>query len=140
VPAPRAALANQAALGAVALGALAAARLLDATGRVAGLPVLGWLPACPLHQWTGIACPTCGLTRSFVALAHGQLARSLHFNPLGPALFAVAGVAGLALLLAWAASRAWRLHLAPGERQAVLIGLLAVLLGTWLVRLMGVIG
>ncbi|MBI5836464.1 MAG: DUF2752 domain-containing protein [Candidatus Eisenbacteria bacterium] len=136
--APREALAEQGVLGLTALTALMAARLVDAGGRVAGLPLLRWIPACPLHQWTGMDCPTCGMTRSFVALAHGQLDRSLHFHPLGPVLFALSGAAGLALLGGWAASRSWRLDLSQGERGLLLGGAVAVLAGTWLLRLTGV--
>ncbi len=137
---PREAVTEQGLLGLSALTALAIARLVDPAGRVGSLPVLSWLPACPLHQWTGLDCPACGMTRSFVALAHGQLQRSLHFHPLGPALFVVAGAAGLALLVAWASSRAWRLDLAPGERTVLAWSAVAVLLGTWLLRLTGVFG
>jgi hypothetical protein len=32
-------------------------------------------------------CPLCGMTRSFVALAHGDLAAALRFHPAGPLLF-----------------------------------------------------
>jgi len=35
-----------------------------------------------------IDCPFCGMTRSFVALAHGDLAAALRFHPAGPLLFA----------------------------------------------------
>lgn len=30
-------------------------------------------PACTFHRLTGWQCPTCGLTRAFCALSHGQL-------------------------------------------------------------------
>ena len=38
---------------------------------------------CPSQSLFGADCPGCGLTRSFVALAHGNLQESLHFHPLG---------------------------------------------------------
>jgi hypothetical protein len=34
-----------------------------------------------------IDCPFCGMTRSFVALAHGDVAAALRFHPAGPLLF-----------------------------------------------------
>ena len=37
---------------------------------------------CPLRQTTGIPCPTCGATRSWVALMDGRLPDSLRFNPI----------------------------------------------------------
>jgi hypothetical protein len=35
----------------------------------------------------GVSCPGCGLTRSFVAIAHGQFWHAFLFNPMGPFLF-----------------------------------------------------
>jgi hypothetical protein len=34
-----------------------------------------------------IDCPFCGMTRSFVALAHGDVAAAFRFHPAGPLLF-----------------------------------------------------
>src|ERR1700682_4183697 len=49
----------------------------------------GWspIPPCIFHQLTGQPCPMCGATRSFVALAHGDIARSVLLYPLAPVLF-----------------------------------------------------
>jgi hypothetical protein len=63
-----------AALGA---GCLVAAAITspDAVGRG---PVL-----CPFRLVTGLPCPGCGLTRSWVYLAHGRWADALAANPFG---------------------------------------------------------
>src|ERR1051325_5280429 len=55
------------------------------TGRVgpAGLPALLLPPLCLTQQWFGIACPGCGLTRSFIFLAHGDVAASWQVHRLG---------------------------------------------------------
>lgn len=37
----------------------------------------------PFRLTTGLPDPGCGMTRSMVALAHGDLAASLYFHPLG---------------------------------------------------------
>ncbi len=42
---------------------------------------------CPFHDLTGLNCPFCGLTRGFVALAHGDLRRAIEFNAMAPAAF-----------------------------------------------------
>lgn len=45
----------------------------------------------PFRQTTGLPDPACGMTRSLVALAHGDIMDSLYFHPLGimvAALFA----------------------------------------------------
>jgi 4-amino-4-deoxy-L-arabinose transferase-like glycosyltransferase len=48
---------------------------------------LHWPLHCWLHATFGIRCATCGMSRAFCALAHGDLAVSLGFHPLGPAAF-----------------------------------------------------
>lgn len=45
-----------------------------------------------------IDCPFCGMTRSFVALAHGDVAAALRFHPAGPLLFAAMVVALIAFV------------------------------------------
>lgn len=40
-------------------------------------------PLCIAKRLTGYDCPGCGLSRSFVALAHGEWSESLAFNPVG---------------------------------------------------------
>ncbi len=68
-------------------GILALSALLPlpgADGRIAHLPSL-----CPFYALTGLPCPGCGLTRSFVCLGHGQFLQSLHWHPLGLALYGV---------------------------------------------------
>lgn len=42
---------------------------------------------CPLRHWTGIPCPTCGMTRSFMAIARGNLSQALAEHLFGPILF-----------------------------------------------------
>jgi hypothetical protein len=68
--------------------ALIAFLLPPATG--GALHLGGWeLPGlCIFRGLFGIDCPGCGLTRSWVALAHGDLGASLSYHLLGPALFA----------------------------------------------------
>jgi len=44
---------------------------------------------CPSRVIFHVNCPTCGLTRSFIASAHGELARAFRFHRLGPLFFAL---------------------------------------------------
>ena len=49
---------------------------------------IGKLPSiCLFYHLTGLPCPGCGLTRSFVFLGHGHFYDALHWHPLGPAVF-----------------------------------------------------
>lgn len=42
---------------------------------------------CVIKEMTGYDCPSCGLTRSFVSIGHGQLIKSLHYNVAGLLLY-----------------------------------------------------
>jgi len=106
----------------------------------------GWIeqgpPICMFKLMTGMPCPGCGLTRSVVALLHGDLTTSLHFHPLG-VLFVLL-VLVLAIVDGWVWWRAkrpgapvrppsWlleRLAVTPAPWVAV-----AVLMLVWAVRL-----
>ena len=45
---------------------------------------------CPYKLITGIDCPGCGMTRSWVHLVAGSFTEAVRFNPFGPILFTLA--------------------------------------------------
>ena len=45
------------------------------------------VPPCIFHLVTGLPCPMCGGTRSFAAMAHGNVLAAAHVFPIGPLLF-----------------------------------------------------
>lgn len=49
---------------------------------------LPFLNGCPLLRHTGIPCPGWGLTRSFMAMARGDIVQSAAYHAFGPVLFA----------------------------------------------------
>jgi len=56
------------------------------------------LPACSFLVKTGKPCPSCGLTTSMAAMAHGKLALAFRAQPFGMVLFVtVAAMAGVGL-------------------------------------------
>lgn len=55
--------------------------------------------SCPLLKYTGIPCPAWGLTRSFVATAHGQFTLALNYHLFGSFLFIIFTLLGLHLTL-----------------------------------------
>jgi hypothetical protein len=90
--------------------------------RVAGLVGLGWsgavltvscivtpadlergtvtlTPGCPYRALLGAPCPTCGLTRAFAAIGHGQIDLACRTHPL--ALVAYASLWLCALATGW---------------------------------------
>lgn len=76
----------------------------------------------------GQPCPSCGLTRSWTAVAHGRLADGFRMHPLGP--FAFVGAVGLALT-----PRRW-LERVPAYPSATVPAFVALWIGVWLVRLL----
>lgn len=97
------------------------------------LPLPG---TCSVKQLTGVECPGCGLTRSLVCLAHGDVARAWRFNPAGMYVFAL-----VALQIPYRLAQLWRLR--RGHREIhwrwmaplALGGLVLALLGQWVARL-----
>lgn len=47
----------------------------------------GGFVICAVRKATGLPCPGCGLTRSFCAMAKGEISRAGQFHVLGPAMF-----------------------------------------------------
>lgn len=94
------------------------------------LPLLGLGYACPFRAATGIPCATCGMTRAFVHLAHGDLARAIAASPLGALAAAVAWAFALLALARLAAGRSWP-RVAPGTARAAALAGGAALLANW---------
>lgn len=76
---------------------------------------------CWLHAAFGVDCPMCGMTRSFVALAHGDVGAAFRFHPAGPLLF----VAMAALVVAVAVTAVRRTRPLV-ERKRFLLALQAI--------------
>jgi hypothetical protein len=45
--------------------------------------------SCFIKTITGHDCPTCGITRSFIAIGHGDLGAALKYNPAGALAYLV---------------------------------------------------
>ncbi len=70
-------------------------------------------PTCWFRQIFGMPCPTCGLTRAFAAISHGQLDDALRFHAAALwvyAAFWLGAVASCAALLRAAHERYGRLR------------------------------
>ncbi len=108
-------------VAATGVGALGVAALLSPDAIEDG-PVI-----CPFRLLTGLPCPGCGLTRSWVHLVHGGWQESLLAHPFG----AVAVVLLVALVVAVVAARV-RGRQAPDLTALVRRPWLRVVLGAWL--------
>ena len=96
------------------------------------LLVPGGLPAfdlCLLQRLTGLPCPSCGLTRAFCAISHGDPAAAWHYNPFAFPLYA-----GVLVTPFWAAWKWYHPHraLLSGRGRRVAWRLL-LLLGTGMI-------
>jgi hypothetical protein len=94
------------------------------------VPVLGLGYTCPLRGLAGIPCATCGMTRAFVHLAHGDLARAFAASPLGAVLAAGAWLYALADLARLAMGAPFPAASPRALRAAAALGI-AALLANW---------
>jgi hypothetical protein len=69
-------------VAALGISGIAAAALVS-PDRVGAGPVI-----CPFRLLTGLPCPGCGLTRSWVYLMHGRWSEAISANPFGSVLLA----------------------------------------------------
>jgi hypothetical protein len=90
------------------------------------------LPRCGFKTITGLPCPTCGITRTIIALSRGDVDRALFFNPL------VAIAAGFCLIyLLYAATvlalrlPRFRPALSPAGVRRVRLAAIAILAINW---------
>lgn len=94
------------------------------------------LPQCLFLQWTGLPCPSCGLTTSFTHLLHGHLGAAFAAHPMGPLLF-VAFAAGAVLSMAeFLNFRTPLSRFLRGQGVSWAYGALALFLATWIFRLL----
>lgn len=120
------------------LGAAVASRLVSPiAGDPDHLSLFGQvLPlSCQFRETTGLPCASCGMTRSWVWLARGEVAKSFQYNAAGASLLLLVLV--VAVGSAWLLSgrklpaRSWMLGAAVGVIWPV------IWLGGWGLRLAG---
>ena len=107
-------------VGAAALGA---ACVFSPSGVESGPPL------CPFAVMTGLPCPGCGLTRSWVAFMHGDVGSAFTFNVFGPVFLVLTAVTVVAATVTLVRRRGAPL---AGWRDRALGPVGAVLLGVWL--------
>jgi uncharacterized protein DUF2752 len=94
---------------------------------------------CMMRRTLGIGCPGCGLTRCFIALAHGDVASAWSYNPAGIWLFAI-----MAFQIPFRSLQLVRIRrrlpeIAMHRTAPIALSIFAiVLLAQWIIRLAGV--
>jgi hypothetical protein len=89
-------------------------------------------PLCMSREWFGVRCPGCGLTRSFIHLAHGRWESSWEAHRLGWLLAAVllVQIPYRIYLLCQPQCKLFSPRFSIRFRQ----GLIALLIGNWLLE------
>lgn len=62
---------------------------------------------CPIRHFTGIPCPSCGMTRSLMAAMRGDWIASVDYHFFGPFLLLVLLVVALGVPLEWLTRRSF---------------------------------
>lgn len=83
---------------------------------------------CWFRTLTGINCPTCGISRAFLALFQGQIGLAFRLNPL-MLTFSLALIPWFGLTLL--GKRRPVLEASPGERKLLWVLFLALFLLNW---------
>jgi uncharacterized protein DUF2752 len=95
---------------------------------------------CTFRNLTGYDCPGCGLTRSVIALLHGDVGGSLRAHPLGAIVF----VLGLALwgtaLYSWARRGRFVSWIGARTPTWAFAAFFAVYVAVYVMRLAGLLG
>ena len=98
------------------------------------LPGMTWpVPElCTTKAWLGIACPGCGMTRSFISAGHGRWTEAWSYNVIGIPLFWIT-----VFQIPYRAIQLWRIRRQQPEFQlgtlatAVFLLILLVMVATW---------
>lgn len=87
------------------------------------------LLTCPVLHLTGIPCPACGMTRSFTAIAQGNLSQAVTHHLFGPILFAGFVIAAVHITIELLLMRQIRTSYIStvGDRRFLLLCLMATL-------------
>jgi len=97
-------------------------------------PVLNF-PLCAVKLFLGVDCPGCGLCHSFAFLIHGEVRKSIDFNPMGIIIAVWLAFLFFTTLVGIFFGRKFRPFLSQRAVDLLLIAFLAGLFGQWLIKI-----
>ncbi len=90
---------------------------------------------CIFRAVTHVPCPMCGMTRSFIFTAHGNLEAALNMHLLGPLLFSLVAATSVYLAASMVSGYRARLTLSPKARRIAFWSVAGLLIACWIVKL-----
>jgi len=90
---------------------------------------------CIFHAVTGVPCLLCGMTRSFVYTAHGNLYEAVRWHMLGPAMFFIACAVCVYLAAVVVTGYRVRLDVSRLSRKIFSWSVLAIFVAFWILKL-----
>ena len=95
---------------------------------------------CPVRHWAGVICPSCGMTRSFMAIARGDWHSAIDYHLFGPLLFTGFGLAIVQAILELSINHRLQVfYIRWLKRRNFQLAILVSFLGYYLLRLTQVI-
>ena len=92
---------------------------------------------CKFHQITGHSCPTCGMTRSLVALTHLNLKEAFRYHLFGPLVYVIFLVSFIALLTEVITGRKIGVAIKPLTIRIIIGIFFSLWIIFWIIRLVG---
>jgi hypothetical protein len=115
---------------------LATARLLVPDPSGLGTHRQLGLPPCGFLAWTGLRCPSCGMTTAMAWMTRGRIDRALEANPAGAIAAPVGSVVIVWLLTCAASGRPrWGARTIDGPLIVLTLATVAVGLAAWTIRM-----
>ena len=100
-------------------------------------PAPAGIITCKFHQITGHSCPTCGMTRSLIALTHLHLKEAFLYHLFGPLVYGVFLVSFIFLLTEIITGRKIGLGIKPLTIRIIIGIFFSLWLIFWIIRLVG---
>jgi Protein of unknown function (DUF2752) len=95
---------------------------------------------CPVRHWTGVICPSCGMTRSFMAIASGDWHSAIDYHLFGPLLFIGFGLTIVQTILELSTTHRLKIfYIQWLKRRDFQLGILISFLSYYLLRLTQII-